>query len=551
MNHSTKSPFATRSAKLDLSLTNAFGRLTAFAALVSMAGFAVGCVASRSDEPDDQEDVGQEESALYGDKDYWPTSNGITTIPVCWTFSGYDTDKAYVRAAVTGNWEGSSSIQFTGWGTCSTSQYSSAVIRIGQGDVDPWSEVGYSSTGVDMKLNFTYSSWNSYTEVNCSCPWYDSACVFHDKDYYQYSCDYCSDNHEFCDGLIGLHEFGHALGFKHEQQRPDNANGTYCNEWESGETTYYGGDYLTSSYDTDSIMSYCSTWDRTSAHVSSGDITGVNAAYGAKTNHLTHQVLIYSDSYYSGSVQALYPGTYDVSDLTIGNDALSSIRIPSGWSVRLYKDSGKGGSYIDLTGDVGDLSNNSFDNVTSSIVVTATDTDSFPVIYPDTYYGGTGQTLRPGLYDVSDLTIGNDAASSITIPSGWTITLYANSGFSGSTMTLTSSYNNFKNFGWNDVVSSIRVEGPSSMSPVMIFKDQSYQGAAQALWPGRYNVSDLDIGNDALTSIIIPSGWTVTLLSNSNFWGTYVQLTSSSSNVGTSNSFNDEASSIVVQGPTN
>jgi uncharacterized protein with FMN-binding domain len=296
-------------------------------------------------------------------------------------------------------------------------------------------------------------------------------------------------------------------------------------------------------------MNYCTEWEHSTPVISSGDVEGVVEAYGTKPNKLTHQVLIYKDTFFQGSVQALYPGSYNMSALTIGNDALSSIRVPSGWSVRLYKDSNYGGSYIDLTGDDTDLSDKSFDNAASSIVVTGT-SDTSPVVYKDGSYSGTSQTLHPGLYNVSDLTVGNDAVSSLTVPSGWTVTLYEDSNFSGGTVSFTSNVSALSSYSWNDKASSIRVEGPADRSPVMIFKDGSYKGSAQALWPGRYNADDLSIGNDDLSSMIVPSGWTVWLIKNSDFWGDFVQYTSSHS-WASGDSFNDDTSSIVIQGPTN
>jgi hypothetical protein len=75
-----------------------------------------------------------------------------------------------------------------------------------------------------------------------------------------------------------VHEFGHALGFHHEMDRPDakNANGTpICTD---GPVEYAAGTYLTPYYDDVSIMDYCGPPARNG--LSAGDIEGVQKLYG-------------------------------------------------------------------------------------------------------------------------------------------------------------------------------------------------------------------------------------------------------------------------------
>lgn len=273
-----------------------------------------------------------------------------------------------------------------------------------------------------------------------------------------------------------------------------------------------------------------------------------NCVWWSEPNKLTSQVLIYSESNYVGDVQALYPGSYSTySALTIGNDALSSLRIPSGWTVTLYSDNNFSGSSLTLTSDASSLTAQSFDNTVSSIKVTGPSA-SFPVIYKDGSYSGSSQTLRPGVYNTSgDLTIGNDAVSSVSVPSGWSVTLYKDHYYSGSSVTYTSSASSLGSF--NDDTTSIKVTGPSAyQTPVVIYKDANYTGQGQALWPGHYASSNLTIGDDALSSLTIPSGWTVYLL-NTSPYGTMKVYTSNQSSL-TNDGFNDVTSEIVVVGPS-
>jgi hypothetical protein len=64
----------------------------------------------------------------------------------------------------------------------------------------------------------------------------------------------------------------------------------------------------------------------------------------------------------------LRAGRFDVGQLTIGNDSVSSIRVPEGWEATLYHEPGFTGSSLVVTADKGYIGN-SMENRTSSIIV--------------------------------------------------------------------------------------------------------------------------------------------------------------------------------------
>jgi len=77
-------------------------------------------------------------------------------------------------------------------------------------------------------------------------------------------------------------------------------------------------------------------------------------------------ITIYEHGDFGGRSQVLSEGRYDINELTIGDNALSSLRVPEGYRVTLYQHSFEGPS-VSYTGDtswVGD-----FNDETSSIVV--------------------------------------------------------------------------------------------------------------------------------------------------------------------------------------
>ncbi|MEV6048369.1 peptidase inhibitor family I36 protein [Streptomyces xanthochromogenes] len=80
-----------------------------------------------------------------------------------------------------------------------------------------------------------------------------------------------------------------------------------------------------------------------------------------------------------------------------------------------------------------------------------------PVIYSDRDFKGTSMALQTGTYDLTDPgSVSNDAVSSIQVPSGWTVTLYADAGLQGASKTFTSD-TAYVGDDFNDTASSIKV----------------------------------------------------------------------------------------------
>ncbi|MEV4135519.1 hypothetical protein AB0J72_25490 [Dactylosporangium sp. NPDC049742] len=83
-----------------------------------------------------------------------------------------------------------------------------------------------------------------------------------------------------------------------------------------------------------------------------------------------------------------------------------------------------------------------------------------PTFYTAPGYGGTAATRGPGSHDLPRLPaagIGNDAVSSIRVPAGYTVTAYAEAGFTGATWTFTADTPDLARTGSNDTISSLRI----------------------------------------------------------------------------------------------
>jgi FG-GAP-like repeat len=171
-------------------------------------------------------------------------------IPVCWENenSAPANQRSWVQNAVAQAWEANSDVRFVGWGQC---QASSQGIRIGIQDAGPHTKgLGRNLNGVvnGMVLNFTYNNWSP------SC---------------QSSVQYCSE-------VIAVHEFGHALGFAHEQNRGDTPRPVCTNDPQGT-----NGDVFFGAWDLASVMNYCNPSWNGSGNLSATDIRMVRNYYSA------------------------------------------------------------------------------------------------------------------------------------------------------------------------------------------------------------------------------------------------------------------------------
>ena len=148
------------------------------------------------------------------------------------------------------------------------------------------------------------------------------------------------------------------------------------------------------------------------------DVMGSSMSEGARINlykpvvKSTLKAAIYEHANYQGRSQELGLGKYDINHLTIGNDVLSSLKVPKGIRVTLYEHAGFQGrtrSFIADTAYVG----NDFNDITSSIVV---EEDGKSVtIYEHANYQGRSQMLGVGKHDMGSL-FANDILSSLKVP---------------------------------------------------------------------------------------------------------------------------------------
>jgi hypothetical protein len=190
------------------------------------------------------------ETSTEAADDLYVSSGDIWTpgvIPVCWenASSGNVTERGWVASAIANTWESQSAVRFIGWGSCSASSPGIHILISDEGPHTTGLGDSLDSDYGGMVLNFTFNNWSTS----------------------------CMSSREFCIRTIAVHEFGHALGFAHEQNRPDTPS--WCDQEQGSD-----GDVLVGVWDLDSVMNYCNPNWNGNGNLSATDIAGVRRYYG-------------------------------------------------------------------------------------------------------------------------------------------------------------------------------------------------------------------------------------------------------------------------------
>ena len=185
----------------------------------------------------------------------WPAKPGVNRVPlkVCYeNIAANQTELGWVRTAIRDSWDVNSWVDFTFGIACQGGEQ--IRIRVEDSKDAPHTE-GLGTGYRKVYFNFTFNEWAGGA-----------------------ACKNSEAMRENCIRTIAVHEFGHVLGFAHEQKRKDFG---LCADGSVAPQQGSSGDLPLFTPDTSSIMSYCpeGTW---SGLLTAADISGIQRMYGGE-----------------------------------------------------------------------------------------------------------------------------------------------------------------------------------------------------------------------------------------------------------------------------
>ncbi|UOB18381.1 carbohydrate-binding protein [Abyssalbus ytuae] len=216
-------------------------------------------------------------------------------------------------------------------------------------------------------------------------------------------------------------------------------------------------------------------------------------------------VTLYQHCPYDGYAIGLSEGSYTLAQLQamgMSDNAISSIKVQSGYKAILYDGDNFTGTSLEKTADEDCLTADGFNDTLTSVVVSRNITNEEVVtLYQHCPYDGYSIGLSEGSYTLAQLQamgMTNDDISSVKVQSGYSVTFYDNDNFTGDSLVKTSDDDCIADDGFNDRTTSIIVSRTTTGGSTVIEAENYFNMSGvqvEACNEGGENVGYIDAGD--------------------------------------------------------
>ncbi len=282
----------------------------------------------------------------------------------------------------------------------------------------------------------------------------------------------------------------------------------------------------------------------------------------------TKTIQVFTDCNYAGRSAQLLVGDYNLSQLKrlgIGNNDISSVKVPKGMSVVVYENDFLRGDSASASNDVPCIDTGSFANRITSVTVTDSGSElaaapknvikSGVTVHTECDYGGASANLREGEYtnaQLNALGINNNSISSVQVAEGYQVDLYINDFQRGDSGMLDTSSPCLAG-RYNEAVTSVVVRRKASATAatpaITLYTHCNYRGGSVQLPAGQYDrqaLKDKLVGENTVSSIKLTAGFRATIFDGPAYDGKSLVLTSDDDCLD-NDEMNEKLSSILIE----
>lgn len=244
-------------------------------------------------------------------------------------------------------------------------------------------------------------------------------------------------------------------------------------------------------------------------------------------------VMLSDQCHYLGRKSYLRPGVYMSNQLGIADNSLSSFHVPPGMALQVFESNkymGRTETFYSSVLCLPSLWNNKVSSIKIYFVNDPGNENdngsgnNIPpqgnkvIFYRDMKYSGMARAVGEGNFGSGILGFLTDNASSVYIPSGYSVRVNDKQ---GRTMTFTGSVSSLAQYGWDNRINSGFIEvdrgngggsggnQPPQGDKVIFYGDSKYSGMSRVMGTGSFSPGDLGFLSGNVSSVYIPPGQSI------------------------------------------